>query len=46
MLAPKLLKFTPKALREELHAMFRGYASGEPRSVHFDEEFQMKSWPS
>ena len=46
MLAPDLRhRLPPAALREKLYAMFRGYAKGEPRAVHFDEEFQLEEWP-
>src|SRR5262249_26534003 len=47
LLAPELRRrLTPEALPRKLYAMFRGSCSGEPQSVHFDEEFQMESWPS
>ncbi len=46
LLSPELrIRFTPDALREELFGMFRGYADGEPRSIYFDEQFQMEDWP-
>lgn len=46
LLAPELRRQLPQeALRENLYAMFRGYAEGEPQRVHFDEEFQMETWP-
>ena len=47
LLAPELRRhLTPEALRENLYAMFRGYAEGDPRTVHFDEEFQLQEWPN
>jgi len=46
LLAPVLRRqLTQESLRENLYAMFRGYAEGEPREVHFDDEFQMQEWP-
>jgi len=46
LLVPELrTQLTPDGLREKFYGMFRGYSGGEPRSVHFDEEFQMYDWP-
>jgi hypothetical protein len=46
MLASDLRRqLPPGSLREQFSAMFRGYAEGEPRAVHFDEEFQLEEWP-
>jgi hypothetical protein len=46
LLAPELsTQLTPDALRAALYGMFRGYAAGPPRSIYFDEEFQMEDWP-
>src|SRR4051812_3397965 len=46
LLAPELRsQLPPETLREELFAMFRGYADSDPRAIHFDEEFQMEDWP-
>lgn len=47
LLAPEFRRqLSPDALREKLFGMFRGYSSGEPRSVHFDEQGQMDEWPA
>jgi hypothetical protein len=46
LLAPPLQQqFTPATLRENLYAMFRLYASGEPKNILFDEEFAQTDWP-
>ena len=46
LLAPALReRLTPGALREELHAMFEGYADGKPTGIEYDEEFSMTEWP-
>jgi hypothetical protein len=49
LLVPELRKqLTQDTLRENLYAMFRGYAESEPRRIYFDEkvqEFQMDEWP-
>ncbi len=47
LLAPDLrLEYPSETLREKFASMFRGYALGEPRSVHFEDEFQMENWPA
>lgn len=47
LLAPALrTQFPPDALREEFYGMFRGYSDSEPKSVQFDEQFQMEAWPA
>lgn len=46
LLAPALQQqISPESLRHSLYAMFRGYSSGEPKSIHFDEEFALEDWP-
>jgi hypothetical protein len=46
LLVPELrTRLAPEALREKFYGMFRGYSDAEPRSVHFDEQFQMDDWP-
>jgi hypothetical protein len=45
MLTPTLRpQLTPEMLRERFYAMFRGYASGEPKGIHYDEEFALTDW--
>ncbi len=47
LLAPSLRQaLPPHALRDQLYAMFRGYADGEPRRIYFDEQFTMEDWPA
>ena len=46
LLTPALRqKLTREVLRAELYGMFRGYSQSEPRSIHFDEQGQLKEWP-
>lgn len=46
LLCPELRQeLMEDGLRTRFHRMFRGYSEGEPRSIHFDEEFQMEEWP-
>jgi len=47
LLAPELRRrLTQEMLRENLYAMFRGYADGEPRDITFNEQFQTEEWPA
>ncbi len=47
LLVPTLRKqMTPETLREKLYSMWRGYASGKPKRIHFDEEFTNVDWPA
>jgi hypothetical protein len=47
LLAPELrTRLTPAVLSEELHAMYSGYADGEPTGIHYDEQFFMTEWPA
>ncbi len=47
LLTPELQgRLPPPTLREELYAMFRGYADGEPTNIHYDEQFSMTEWPA
>ena|SRR5215475_5372723 len=47
LLAPQLRdQLSEATLREELYGMFRSYADGEPRSIHYDERFSMAEWPA
>ena len=47
LLAPALRRtMTPEALRKRFFEMFRGYASGQPRKIHFNEEFSGEDWPA
>jgi hypothetical protein len=47
LLTPDLRRqLSPSTLRQKLYGMFRGYASGEPREIHFDEQFQSEAWPA
>jgi len=47
LLTPTLRQeMTPASLREKLYSMWRGYSTGEPRSIHFDEEFSHEDWPA
>jgi hypothetical protein len=46
LLAPDLRQRLGQVpLRENFYGMFRGYADGEPRRIHADEEFQLEQWP-
>jgi hypothetical protein len=46
LLVPALRpQLTSEILRQNLYAMFRGYADGEPKSIHFDEAFALEVWP-
>ena len=46
LLSPQLgQELTEDGLRVRLYGMFRGYSESEPRSIHFDEHFQMEEWP-
>jgi len=46
LLSPELrTRLSPAILSEELHAMYRGYADGEPTGIHYDEQFFMTEWP-
>lgn len=45
-LAPALrASLTPRILRKNLFGMFEGYAIGKPKSIHFDDEFVLDTWP-
>jgi hypothetical protein len=47
LLAPELrTQLSPAVLSEELHAMYDGYAGGEPTGIHYDEQFFMSDWPA
>ncbi len=47
LLTPALQRqMTPEELRENLYAMFRGYADSEPKRIHFDEEFSWEDSPT
>src|SRR3954454_3623463 len=46
LLAPPLSQqLTPEDLRKNLYGMFRLYAEGEPKRIHFDEQFDQTDWP-
>ncbi len=46
-LAPRLREqLPPNILRDEFYGMFRPYAAGEPKRLHYDEEFSMDDWPA
>jgi hypothetical protein len=46
LLGPQLLReLTEDDLRARLYGMFRGYSTGEPRSIQFDEQGQLEEWP-
>ena len=45
LLAPDLRDaLSPTALREELRAMYDGYAEGPPTQIQYDEQFSMTDW--
>ena len=47
LLTPGLCReYTEEIMREKFNAMFRNYAKGEPRSIHFEEQFQLENWPA
>ena len=47
LLSPELRQeLTEDGLRRKLYSMFDGYSRSEPRTIHFDEEFQMDDWPA
>ena len=39
-------RFPPDALRDQFYGMFRCYAEGEPKRIHFDTEFSHVDWPA
>ncbi|MFO0970378.1 MAG: hypothetical protein U0793_32920 [Gemmataceae bacterium] len=46
LLAPSLSgKLTPADLCDKLFGMFRLYAEGKPKRIHFDEQFAQTNWP-